>query len=272
VADNTNPEYTHLSDEERFWEHRWPKILEEVKLANASVVCLQEIKQELFPEMKEAFGALGYEAVSHKKMQRNSLAVFFKQSKLVRVWEKNIRIKGFEKTLAVGLEYDGRTIAVVNCHLEGHPEKSLQRIEQLEKTLSEVKLLPHDAVLVVGDFNAALMEGPSTAAVSSYLSQGTVPPGTTENGFAVSVDPSLKHHGFDLTSAYGPGPAVSCIIVKQGPPALVDHIWFSHQLELIGVRDVFFDSEFRYEALLRGLPNLRNPSDHLPIGAVFRWR
>lgn len=271
VATRSNPHYNHLTDEERFWEHRWPKILDEIRIADAMVVCLQEISKGLFVEIKDALSALGYEVATHKKMQRNSLAIFFKET-IPKVWEATVRIKGFEKTLAVGLKYGGRTIAVVTCHLEGHPEKSLERLEQLEKTFGEIQKLPHDAVVVAGDFNAPLAEDGRNTAVSSYMSCGEVVAGSREWGREIlATDGTLRHHGYELSSAYVAGPAVSIALHGEGP-SLIDQIWFSRDLEIVGVRDVFFDQHFRAEALMRGLPNERNPSDHLPLGAVLRWR
>jgi len=66
-------------------------------------VCLQEINTGHFEELKDALAALGYNAFTHKKMQRNSMAIFFKR-RLLQVWEKHVKIKGFEKTLAIGLQ------------------------------------------------------------------------------------------------------------------------------------------------------------------------
>lgn len=271
LATKDNPHYNHLTDEERFWEHRWPKIMQEIRLADAAVVCLQEINKGLFGEMRDALVGLGYSSVSHKKMQRNSMAIFFKQG-LAKVWEKNVRMKGFEKTVAVGLEYAGRVVAVVTCHLEGHPEKSLDRLAQLEATLSQIGDLPHEALIIAGDFNAPLVEVEGDSAVSSFMSSGAVPDGTTEWGHQVEVPPgSLRHHGYALDSAYCPGPAAS-ISLHGEAPALIDHIWFSRSLQLVGVRDVFFPGNFRDQVLMHGLPNIQNPSDHLPLGAVLRWR
>lgn len=272
LATKENPHYNHLSDEERFWEHRWPKILGEIRVADAAVVCLQEINTGLFGEIKDALAALGYASATHKRMQRNSLAIFWKQ-RLTKVWEKQVKIKGFEKTLAVGLEDAGRVVAVVTCHLEGHPQKSCDRLSQLEKTLAEIKGLHHDALVIAGDFNAPLVEEDGrSSAVTSYMSVGAIPQGTTEWGTDVVVPlGSIGHHGYELESAYSPGPAFSIALHGEGP-ALIDHMWFSHSLELTGVRDVFFKGGFRGNALQRGLPNDENPSDHLPLGAVLKWR
>merc|ERR1719384_2260369 len=63
VASKENPHYKHLTDEERFWEHRWPKLLGEISLADAAVVCLQEINNGLYLEIADALADLGYAAV-----------------------------------------------------------------------------------------------------------------------------------------------------------------------------------------------------------------
>jgi len=160
----------------------------------------------------------------------------------------------------------------VTCHLEGHPGKASDRVAQLEKTLSEIKELPHDALVVAGDFNAPLAEdGWKNSAVSAYMCSGEVLAGTKEWGYDVSLPCGiLNPHGYSLVSAYAPVAAVSICLHGEGP-ALIDHIWFSSSLELVGVRDVFFDKSFHTDLLARGLPNLQNPSDDLPLGSVFRW-
>merc|ERR1719440_447293 len=48
VANKDNPHYNHLTDEERFWEHRFPKLRSEIQESNASIVCLTEINQCLY--------------------------------------------------------------------------------------------------------------------------------------------------------------------------------------------------------------------------------
>jgi len=272
LATLDNPHYNHLTPEERFWEHRFPKIIQEIDVANAAVVCLQEINAGHYEEIKEQLGARGYKACTHKKMQRNSLAIFFKSS-LTLVWEKQVKIKGFEKTLAIGLKDGERTLAVATCHLEGHPEKAADRVAQLEKTLGEIRKLPHDALVVAGDFNAPLAEdGWKNSGVAAYMCSGEVPAGTTEWGCEVSLPATPSPHGATLASAYSPSAGTSICLHGEGP-ALIDHIWFSpSSLQLVGVRDVFFDDEgFRADVLTRGLPNLSNPSDHLPLGATFKW-
>merc|ERR1712008_80236 len=104
--------------------------------------------------------------------------------------------------------------------------------------------------------------------VTAYMSTGRVPTDITE--WALEGDSSVEPHGYDLTSAY-PGTAVSWILHGEGA-CLIDQMWFSDALELVGYRDVFINEQFRCDALTRGLPTAQNPSDHLPLGAVFRWK
>lgn len=271
LATKEGRHYSHLTDTERYWEHRWPKILDEIRVADATVVCLQEINKDLYGDIKDAMHGLGYSAVTHKKMQRNSLGIFYKQH-LTKCWEAQVRTKGLEKSIAVGLHVGGRTIAVVTCHLEGRPDKALERLTQLEGALCGLQDLAHDDVVIAGDFNAPLAEHGGLSAVSSYLAAGAVATGTTEWGEEVDVPiDTLKPHGCMLSNVYTNGPAVS-VALHNSDPALIDNIWFSDGMELIGVRDVFLGPSFRAEVFARGLPTEQNPSDHLPLGAVFRLR
>lgn len=103
------------------------------------------------------------------------------------------------------------------------------------------------------------------------MSSGVVALGATEWGQSVNISEGVvSSHDYSFTSCYAAGAVVS-IAIHGEQPALIDHIWFSGSLELAAVRDVFLDHAFRRDLLAHGLPNLRNPSDHMPIGAVFRW-
>merc|ERR1719356_346415 len=121
---------------------------------------MQQINPELYDDIRAAFQALGYDALTHqKRMQRNSLAIFYR-SPLKKAWEKHVTKKGLEKTLAVGLKCGDRILAVVTCQLESEgtkpeePSMAKERIERLAKTFDEMRDVPHDALVVAGDFNA----------------------------------------------------------------------------------------------------------------------
>ena len=52
----------------------------------------------------------------------------------------------------------------------------------------------------------------------------------------------------------------------------LDQIWFTPQsLACVARRELWGSDEQRRAAIVGGLPNAVNPSDHVPIGAAFRW-
>jgi hypothetical protein len=55
-------------------------------------------------------------------------ATFWKRDQLELCWEKHR-----SRILSTGLkDAEGRILGIVNCHLEGHPRKSLARVKQLQ--------------------------------------------------------------------------------------------------------------------------------------------
>lgn len=212
--------YEHLSPEERDWKYRFPKIMQEVQAANTSIVCMQQINQQLYAEIKTAFEALGYDGCTHKKMQRNSLAIFYR-SPLKKAWEKHVRFKGLEKTMVIGLQCGENVLAVITCQLEGEPEKAAERIDRLQKTFSEIRSLNFDAVVVAGDFNVPTVESGSfdaplaeigwrNSALSSYMRTGKVPAGTKGRGLEVAEIPAVEGHSLALEPVYHPGGTITC--------------------------------------------------------------
>lgn len=170
--------------------------------------------------------------------------------------------------LAIGLECGEYVLAVVTCQLEGEPSMAAERVARLEKTFGDICELPHDALVVAGDFNAPLVEnGWRNSALSSFMRMGMVPCGTTEWQLEVAPFMSQVSHRYASEPVY-------CLPFGQAirHMDMVDNIWHSDGLCLTSVRDPFFDQAFRTNAFAHGLPNLQNPSDHLPLGASFLWR
>jgi len=54
---------------------------------------------------------------------------------------------------------------------------------------------------------------------------------------------------------------------------LLRQCWFSkNTLDHVATRALFFNDEQRLSILKTGLPSPANTSDHIPIGAVLRWK
>merc|ERR1712194_544342 len=157
--------------------------------------------------------------------------------------------------------------------------------ERLQKTFSELQSLHYDAVVVAGDFNAPSVESGNfdspfvmtswrNSALSSYLCTGRVPSGVWEWGLDVAPVAGLEGHNLFFEPVYRPGGTFTSskrIGEARCRTAMVDQIWFLARLQLTSACDPFFDHEFRRCVLTQGLPNLLNPSDHLPLAATFRF-
>jgi len=190
----------------------------------------------------------------------------------------------------------------VNCHLEGAPLKSAQRVTQLSTTLQELQAKhSHQGLVVCGDFNSPL----GASASSAFLSFGSVPEGVFEWGHPVPRDVcEVKPHGYadaKLQSALeypAPTPTTSptstpttssseaaasfystgkhfTFCTRPGHTVDgLDQIWYSSSsLEVVAVRALFRSSEERvHMATVTGCPCAENPSDHVPVAAVFKWR
>merc|ERR1712003_244196 len=101
---------------------------------------------------------------------------------------------------------------------------------------------------------------------------GRVPAGTREWGLEVAQIPVVEGYNLALLPVYHPNGTITYSKrIGEGlcRAGMVDQIWFSSDLQLTSACDPFFDEEFRRGVLAQGLPNLSNPSDHLPLVASF---
>jgi len=165
----------------------------------------------------------------------------------------------------------GRCVAVLNCHLEGSPQESAQRVKQLQTGLKQLGMVRHQAVIVAGDFNCDLRSSASAA----YLAFGSVPAGVLEWGREVPAAASeVPGHGYSLSSAYGAVLTDEFSFTLYGSSVwFLDQLWFTPgALRLLATRSCFSGVEHRNAIMASGLPSVVEPSDHLPIAAAFSWR
>lgn len=185
------------------------------------------------------------------------------------------------RTLTTVLEDTlGRAVAVVNCHLEGHPDKSVARVRQLEHALAElsrgaggVSGSAHQALVLCGDFNSPLQN----SACTTYLGRGSVPaaPAIKEWGHRIvpAEASAIPGHRYTLHPAHG-RPSAKDFTFSGSPgrvAAGLDQVWHSSSLACVAVRALFRSEAHRLELLRRGLPCAANPSDHIPVGAILAW-
>ncbi|KAL3945669.1 MAG: hypothetical protein SGBAC_000237 [Bacillariaceae sp.] len=198
------------------WMERLQWIVDTLASADADIVCLQEVDIELFEQdLLPSMNRLGYDGAVQggenvqeikrrkgKGERAHAVATFWKSP------FEPLDVSGFEKVedavLARGrtlttLLQDQREgapiLAVINCHLEGHPRQYSARIRQLQHAMDDLVVrcagVPLNGLCIAGDFNCELQ----SSACSTYLQMGRVGRkgglGGVHGTSAFAVPPSL---------------------------------------------------------------------------------
>ena len=302
LFDSTPRWYTHVSpnDPVHIWQDRWQAIKNEIKSSNGDIICLQEVEPSSFeadilPFMKE----IGYDGIMQKSGRscRYGVATFWNQQ---RFHEQNV--SHHSRTLLVTLEDDfgfdqdeetkKEVIAIVNCHLEGNPHKSVTRVRQLQSSLKELKnKYTHHHLIICGDFNCQLGQ----SACSTYLHFGSCPSHIPILEFGRMLDKhqideldrNIDHHDYNFCSAYPmemvTNDPLDYITFASAPGQFtvgLDQIWY-HSIvgssnnddhAVVGLKNPFHSTMHRNQVLQFGLPSRYNPSDHMPIGCILEWQ
>ena len=200
--------------------HQWPKRLERMiqilSHSNSDIICLQECELQSFQDdLAPALSKLGYDGIAqederderptslkyvtkHRDPRNHIAATFWKRSKFDPVGKSYVRTRSL--TTVLRLKADSKnvdnksrgkkvmpSVAIVNCHLEGHPRRFSERTHQLQHALGDLakrvkkeneesqsksRDASHigklNALLLAGDFNCELQ----SSACSTYLSIG----------------------------------------------------------------------------------------------------
>eukprot|EP00927_Polykrikos_kofoidii_P077418 TRINITY_DN74357_c0_g1_i1.p1 TRINITY_DN74357_c0_g1~~TRINITY_DN74357_c0_g1_i1.p1 ORF type:complete len:486 (+),score=66.48 TRINITY_DN74357_c0_g1_i1:39-1460(+) len=273
--------YAHVDSPSRKWEARCHLIMEELIEACADIVVLQEVMFTAFEtDLEPLLASLGYQCVMQNDRHRKdghptANATFFRTDRFELSWEEHR-----SRILLVGLRdlsASHADLCVCNAHLEGDPRQPLTRVQQAKSALEQAAKRcgshPH-ALLLCGDFNAPL----TSSAVASYLAFGAVVPGVLEFGREVFLPPqngnnsSESSHPYSLQSAYAPDSTEFSFTLhgSAGPCLMLDQMWYDVRgLRCCAVRELFRSAEHRQEVLATGLPSAAEPSDHIPVGALF---
>ncbi len=315
LFDSTGKWYTHVSPNDPIvhnWDKRWIAIQNEIQSSKADIICLQEVEFDAFDDdILPALQSLGYDgmmqnAKSRKRGHGYGVATFWKSDRF------QLRdVSHHSRTMLTTLEdtdtYDhdncnNEVTAVLNCHLEGAPKKSVVRVRQLQNSLKELKQrYVHHHVIICGDFNCQLGQSPC----STYLHYGSCPKSLpisssipyTEFGRPLTeeqiseLDSDIRQHEYNFFSAYPMelvthDPLEYITFVNQ-PMAFtvgLDQIWYHSEnagtgasadstasIEVVGVRNPFHSPEHRQQILESGLPSRLHPSDHMPVGCILQW-
>ena len=139
LFDSTPKWYKHVkSDAPVSWVERFPRIVSEILESRADVICLQEVE---FVAYKNDFQSTmedhGYSSIMQKGSRKRAedggygVATFWRKDRF-QLCDSIHRSRTMVTILSDALN-SGYCLAVVNCHLEGHPEKSVMRVRQLQR-------------------------------------------------------------------------------------------------------------------------------------------
>lgn len=174
------------------WEQRLEWILDTLIQADADVVCLQEVEySQYFVDLLPALQKHGYQGVVQgepavKEIKRRKgkgsrahvVATFWKSRRFqpINVTSDEMSphmARGRTLTSILQDKKSGPILAVVNCHLEGHPNQYAARLRQLQHAMEDlIKRCPLtlNGLTIAGDMNCELQ----SSACSTYLRIGRV--------------------------------------------------------------------------------------------------
>jgi len=287
LFDSTPQWYHHVADDAPVsWPERFPLIMEEIKSWKADIVCLQEVEFASYEDLEPHFKSCGYHGVMQSHKQRTGdhaygVATFYKSQKfdLVESIHRSRTMISLLKEKSVNsCEDEERIIAVLNCHLEGSPDKSVTRVKQLQHSLHDLSTKhTHHNVIICGDFNCVL----GKSACSTYLQRGSCrDEDIYEWGRLVDQKVAdIPPHPYSFHSAYPvelltktPMDYVTFVSSPHQYSAGLDQIWYhegSSSVSVKGIKRAFHSLKHQRKILDTGLPSADHPSDHLPVGCIL---
>jgi endonuclease/exonuclease/phosphatase family metal-dependent hydrolase len=252
--------FEHCTNDALAWSARLPRLQALLRESDADVICLQEVQFEppLCPPMVPSWLS---EALAEKYVgimqgdskravtQRTGNATFFRSSR----FEESAPAEHRCRSLIVWLRCKGddkAILTVANCHLEGHPDKDLERVSQFRsvqrciEVKSKANLPLATRAIVCGVFNSELDGTPLGAVALTGDSTGS---STWRNSAAAPAPPTWFVPGASLTIDH-------VLFCENGLAAEPSHI----ECDVAALR-------------VSGLPSLQHPSDHLPVIAILRF-
>ncbi|KAL4502033.1 hypothetical protein ABPG73_020170 [Tetrahymena malaccensis] len=276
------------------FDYRKWKIVEEIKLINSDIVCLQEadhIENFYYQQFQE----LGYQVYYALKPCRNEgILVMFKKDKFKFIAEYVINFDSqipdsFNKAnyqrnnnaLIIELKHlnSDQKLVIANTHLFWNPQneevKLLQTAQILENLTKYYK--QDENIFLCGDFNSM----PSSNVIKYITDKKEPHLSRVEKQFSKYVlikDMMAIHKMFsemnliNLKSSYSDyqktGKHPEFTNYTQNFQGTLDYIFYNpnmKQFKLNDIREIPID----YVKKEKGLPSEWYPSDHLPITAIF---
>jgi len=295
---STSSKLPHVASQFLSFDYRWQHLARELAEFDSDIICLQEAPIDRWDDLKNCMADLGYDCLVQQRPHEVKLAIFWRCSALTLAWsEERSRALLTEMTLhtnnittaalssAATMNSSNMsprptttTLYIINVHLEGSPYRASDRVSQLRNALHRlehhVEATGRDIttakVILVGDFNSSSTDSPS-----KFLKEGRLKAGYTDPLPPNQQHPATDHdisHPFHLQDVYEISQTVPPFTrkVEHRKGDRLDLIWATPAgLEVEAVmRPLPLEHRELVERI--GLPNYALPSDHLPVGAVFK--
>mmetsp|Transcript_2390 Transcript_2390/g.3663 ORF Transcript_2390/g.3663 Transcript_2390/m.3663 type:complete len:377 (+) Transcript_2390:47-1177(+) len=250
-------------------EERLPSILLELQTCNSDILCLQEMqKNSMERDFIPALVKNGNYEGMYCEENDVSVATFWKRGKyeLQHIVNKN---RSMIVILRENTQHNtcARSLAVINVHLDEHPEHVFTRVQQLQSLMKEVR--SHQSgitgTVLCGDFGCPQRQ----SACTSYLKGDGPLDSVIENNQLFDLTSCIHPHSLELAPSYSFAQLPTSLYFTWG----IDQLWYTPtRLKTKQLRDTYSSDEQRAAILEEGLPSRWNPSDHMPIGAVMEWQ
>lgn len=256
--------YPWSNQQDLEWRIREPRIVRQLALIDADIICLQEVQVELWNGLLEKLNKHGYHGVLQSMGRGHPVA----NAILVRRGLSIVRTESRSRALiAVIVDEKEQTLSplyLANVHLEAGStqESDVQRFNQVKslckRLYNQISKDSHHSdcptVVVAGDCNML-----RDSALYSFLATAK-----DEKDNVINV-PLLPLHDAYLNHPPPWGPDVH-MSYRSGH--LLDYVWISDAIEVLRTMPITDDAT---TVEPKAWPSPQHPSDHIPIGAILSW-
>ena len=271
----------------RKWKHRFPRLLDTIEATQADVVCLQDLDpgNKRFAWLRE-MRAMGYAGLLHDRRASGSTSAVGTFWKADRFHPTPLVVENKHRGLIISLqpsEASSAPLFVANMNLETLTARPHDRVHQLKAILASLARLTSDTpggpkkahVLLAGCLGSS-----RASRCYEFLSEGHLHEGAVDAVSGVKSTDRNVSHPFEFSEVYAEIPTGESIPYTEmdmtsaearalGPRGVThDFLFYSRHWHLEAALVPLTNADFALGE--KGLPNMRNPSSHVPLGAVLR--
>ena len=136
----------NIWNSERGMPLREQQIINEIKTINSDIICLQEVKEEVYNKLVNEVNEYKYSYYHHFKNEYDGLAIFSKYPLLTK--------KDTKCAILTTFEYEDNIYLVVNVHLPW--DSAIHKERYMVNIIEETSKIEADYAILTGDFNCTV--------------------------------------------------------------------------------------------------------------------